>query len=109
METSYLLAVAWIWVIATMSPGPNFLVIAQMATSRSRLLAFVAVCGTGVATAIWGVCGLLGVHTIFVIAPWAYVILKVAGALYLIYSGLDLIVRAKNRVRSLTASSDPRA
>ena len=74
---SVLLTVAWMWAIATISPGPNFMTIAQIAASKSRSAATAAVCGTGLATVIWGVCGVAGVQAIFLAAPWAYLALKI--------------------------------
>ncbi|WP_167498524.1 MULTISPECIES: LysE family transporter [unclassified Mesorhizobium] len=58
---------------------------------------FAAVCGIGIATAVWGVCGLAGVKALFLAAPWAYATLKFAGAGYLVYSGVRLIVLAEKR------------
>jgi threonine efflux protein len=94
MATMSLLTIAWMWAIATVSPGPNFLTIAQIAASKSRSAAIAAVCGTALATVIWGVCGVAGVNAIFLAAPWAYIALKIGGAAYLIYSGGRMIVRS---------------
>lgn len=95
MDHTYLLAVGWIWVMATISPGPNFLAIAHMAASKSRAAAFAAVGGTGVATAAWGLCGLAGVKALFIAAPWSYTALKIVGAAYLVYVGVKLVARRR--------------
>jgi threonine/homoserine/homoserine lactone efflux protein len=94
---SHLLAVASVWLVAAVSPGPNFLMTARIAVARSRGAGFAAVCGIGIATAIWGICGLAGIKALFLAAPWAYATLKFAGAGYLIYSGVRLIVLAEKR------------
>ncbi|NUS20133.1 MAG: LysE family transporter [Mesorhizobium sp.] len=94
---SHLLAVASVWLVAAVSPGPNFLMTARFAVARSRGAGFAAVCGIGIATAVWGVCGLAGVKALFLAAPWAYATLKFAGAGYLVYSGVRLIVLAEKR------------
>src|SRR5215472_15562938 len=94
MAITYLLTVAWVWAIATISPGPNFLTIAQIAASKSRSAAVAAVCGTGLATVIWGVCGVAGVQAVFLAAPWAYLALKIGGAAYLVYIGGRMILRS---------------
>jgi threonine efflux protein len=98
--TSHLLAVASVWLVAAVSPGPNFLMTAQIAVARSRASGLAAVCGIAVATAIWGVCGLLGIHALFLAAPWAYLVLKVAGAAYLVFAGIRLIVLAERRSKA---------
>ncbi|WP_296739175.1 LysE family transporter [Mesorhizobium sp.] len=94
---SHLLAVASVWLVAAVSPGPNFLMTARIAVARSRGAGFAAVCGIGIATAVWGICGLAGIKALFLAAPWAYATLKLAGAGYLIYSGVRLIVLAEKR------------
>ena len=94
---SHLLAVASVWLVAAVSPGPNFLMTARIAVARSRGAGLAAVCGIGIATAIWGICGLAGVKALFLAAPWAYALMTFAGAGYLIYSGARLIVLAEKR------------
>ena len=42
-------------------------------------------CGLAVMASIWTAAALLGLQAVFVLFPWAYVIMKTAGALYLIY------------------------
>ena len=94
MYLTYLTTVAFMWAMAAMSPGPNFLAIAQIAASQSRAKALAAVSGTGVATLVWGVCGVAGVQTLFMVAPWAFLILKIGGAAYLVYMGGRMFVRS---------------
>jgi len=94
---SHLLAVASVWLVTAVSPGPNFLMTARIAVARSGGSGFAAVCGIGIATAIWGVCGLAGIKAIFLAAPWAYALMKIVGAGYLIYSGVRLIILADAR------------
>src|SRR5262249_14921858 len=105
MVTLYpqLLTVASIWLIAAVSPGPNFLLTAQIAVAQSRARGLAAVAGIALATAMWGICGLLGVQALFVAAPWAYLIVKVAGAAYLVIMGLRLIANAKRRAEAKAA------
>jgi threonine/homoserine/homoserine lactone efflux protein len=94
------------WAIATISPGPNFLTIAQIAASKSRSAAIAAVCGTGLATVIWGVCGVAGVQALFLATPWAYLALKIGGAAYLVYNGGRMLVRSFKRTNIISDPSD---
>jgi threonine/homoserine/homoserine lactone efflux protein len=96
---SHLLAVASVWLVAAVTPGPNFLVAAQIAVARSRASGLAAVSGIAVATAVWGLCGLLGIQALFLATPWAYLGLKFAGAAYLVFTGIRLIVLADRRAR----------
>jgi len=108
--STQLLTVASIWSVATVSPGPNFLLTAQVAAAQSRPRGLAVVGGIAVATAIWGICGLLGIQALFVAAPWAFVTLKLAGALYLVFTGARLIVCAGNAPKAapIAAGLSPR-
>jgi threonine efflux protein len=97
---SHLFAVASVWLVAAVTPGPNFLMTAQIAVARSRAAGLAAVLGIAVATVVWGVSGLLGIQALFLAAPWAYVALKLAGAGYLIFTGVRLIIRARRRAEA---------
>ena len=94
-----LLTVGSIWLVAAVSPGPNFLLTAKIAVAQSRARGLAAVAGIALATAIWGICGLTGVQALFAAAPWAYVALKVGGAAYLVIMGLRLIINAVDRAQ----------
>lgn len=98
-----LATVASIWLIAAASPGPNFLLTAQIAAAQSRVRGLAAVAGIALATAIWGICGLFGVQALFVAAPWAYLVLKIGGATYLVLMGLRLIVNASRQAQATAA------
>ena len=94
---THLFAVASVWLVAAVTPGPNFLMTAQIAVARSRAAGLAAVCGIAVATAVWGICGLVGIQALFLAAPWAYATLKLLGAGYLAFTGIRLIVLADRR------------
>jgi len=87
-----LLTVAMIWTVAAMTPGPNFLLTARIAAVESRATGLMVVLGIALATAIWGCAGLLGIHALFIAAPWCYWAFKLAGGAYLIYLGLRLLL-----------------
>ena len=103
-----LLTVASVWLVAAVSPGPNFLLTAQIAAAQSRARGLAAVGGIALATAIWGICGLTGVQALFLAAPWSYLVLKVGGAGYLVIMGVRLIVNAqRGAAPRATASALP--
>lgn len=86
-----LLSVAALWTVAVVTPGPNFLMTSRLAVAESRRSALWAVLGIGVGTAIWGCAGFFGVQVVFVVAPLAFVALKMLGGAYLVYLGGRLI------------------
>jgi len=87
-----LLSVISIWSIAVITPGPNFFITAQTTVKHSRLAGMFVVLGTCTGTIIWSVAGYFGVAYLFMVAPWIYITLKVAGGSYLIYLGIKLII-----------------
>ena len=49
-----------------------------------------AALGVACGVATWGMAGFFGIHTLFVVAPWLYLVLKVGGGTYLLYLGFRL-------------------
>jgi threonine/homoserine/homoserine lactone efflux protein len=90
-DLNLLLSVAALWAFAVVSPGPNFLVTARLAITRSRREAIMAVAGIGIGVVIWGAAGCFGVRALFLAAPWMYLTLKLLGAAYLVFMGLRLL------------------
>lgn len=91
-DGSALLAVAVIWGIAAVTPGPNFLVVSRAAVGGSRTVGLVAMAGTVTGTALWGLAGAFGITLLFTTAPWLYLGLKIVGGGYLIWVGLRLLI-----------------
>lgn len=86
-----LLSVAVIWLVAVVTPGPNFLAAAGVAARDTRLAGLWAVAGIGLGTAMWGCAGFFGIHALFLAVPWAYLGLKLAGGVYVILIGVRLL------------------
>ncbi len=98
---STLIAVASIWAIAAITPGPNFFITVHTAISKTRRLSFFTVLGVVTGTFIWAVSGFLGISIIFEISPLIYHTLKILGSFYLIYIGIVFFFRnqAENSAR----------
>ncbi len=86
----FLLSVAMIWGVACITPGPNTLLVIRYCLTASRRVAIVAAMGTITGTLCWGIAGWLGINALFQAAPFAYLALKIAGGLYLIWLGIRL-------------------
>jgi threonine/homoserine/homoserine lactone efflux protein len=82
-----------IWVLhvaAMMSPGPNVLLVSQLAASdRARSAVFAAV-GVSCGAAVWVTCAVLGVHIVFVAFPGLRLAFQIAGGAYLLYLAFRL-------------------
>jgi threonine/homoserine/homoserine lactone efflux protein len=72
--------------IATIaSPGPAFLIAVRTTLSAGRSAGIAMGFGLGCMAAIWTLMALLGLEAVFRLFPWAYVLAKSIGAVYLLY------------------------
>lgn len=83
-----ILKIAMFWTVAVIIPGPSFLFALNTTIQYGKIKALHAVGGMVFGTAIWAVSGLLGINILFILAPWLYKSIKIAGGAYLIYLGL---------------------
>lgn len=91
MEISIiLLSVATIWLIAVITPGPNFFITVRAAVAQSRRASLFVALGTSTGAILWGLSGYFGIALLFKTAPWVYLSLKLLGGTYLIYLGAKL-------------------
>ena len=88
----FLLSVAMIWGVACITPGPNTLLVIRYCLTAPRRVAIFAVMGTITGTLCWGIAGWLGINVLFQAAPFAYVALKIAGGLYLVWLGIRVFL-----------------
>ena len=83
-------ALAVIWFAAVVTPGPNFIAILHMAASERREAALATAGGVGLGTFIWAASGVFGLKALFTLLPAAALAIKLAGAAYLIWTGIKL-------------------
>lgn len=89
-----LLAVLGLWTLVVMAPGPDTLAVAATSVGSSRRDGLLVAVGCGVATAIWAGGSMLGLAILFANAAWLFTIVKIAGAAYLTYLGVRLLLSA---------------
>ncbi|MFM0285174.1 LysE family translocator [Paraburkholderia megapolitana] len=92
-----LLQIAAVYLVATISPGPNFFMITQLSLAGRRGLGAVSALGVGTASAIWVALAMLGLATVLQKIDWLYNGIRIAGALYLIYFGIKLLRASMQR------------
>jgi len=81
----------WILHVAAMvSPGPNVLLVSQLAASDRAQSAVFAAVGVTFGAALWATCAVLGVHVVFVAFPGVRLALQIAGGVYLMYVAIRL-------------------
>ena len=89
---SILYKIAIFWIIAVVTPGPNFILTINSSFMYGKKKSLFSVLGITSGTSIWALSGYLGVSVLFLIAPWIYRIIKTIGALYLIYLGIKKLL-----------------
>lgn len=85
------LATIWILHVAAMvSPGPNFLLVSQLAASDRTRSAVFAALGVASGATLWATCAVLGVNVVFAVFPGLRLALQIAGGVYLLYLAIRL-------------------
>lgn len=82
-----LAAVVGALAVGVVSPGPSFVMVAQVAVSASRGDGLAAALGMGAGGACFGLAAPLGLPAVLLALPAVYVGLKLLGGLYLAYRG----------------------
>ena len=80
-----LLAFNAVLLAALAAPGAAMLYCLKTTVSSGPATGMATGLGLGTAAAIWTLCALLGLETVFAVFPWTYAALKFGGALYLIW------------------------
>jgi threonine efflux protein len=85
---STLLAIALLHWVALITPGPNTLVVSNLAANDSRRTAVCAAIGITVVAGMWSTLAALGINAIFGAHQTLRTIVQAAGGCYLLYLGL---------------------
>lgn len=89
-ELTALFGIATALALGAASPGPSFVMVARMAIASSRADGLFAALGMGVGALLFAGFALLGLQALLLAVPSLYLLLKVAGGLYLAYLGLRI-------------------
>ncbi len=85
MTLTAFLAVAFLHLMAAISPGPAVLMSARTGVTEGLRTGFFLATGIGIGGVIWAMAALFGLNLVFQAAPALLYALKIAGGLYLIY------------------------
>ncbi|WP_419797814.1 MAG: LysE family translocator [Terasakiella sp.] len=95
--------------IGAISPGPSFIVVAKSSLGGSRGKGVAVAFGIGLASAVFAVLALGGLHVIFETVPRLYVGFKVLGGSYLVYLAYKIFVNAKNPLSEVRVQTGQQA
>lgn len=102
---SVLLTLAGMHLVMAMLPGPNTVIVGWFSATLGRRAGFKAVAGVVTASLIWVVLSLWGFGALLVEAGWLYRLMRFAGAAYLVYVGLRMLLAACRRTPALAGSA----
>lgn len=109
MTLAAFLAVAFLHLLAAVSPGPAVIMAARTGVTEGlRTGAFLAM-GIGVGAVIWAAAALFGLGLVFAAAPSLLWALKIGGAVYLIWLGYHLWRDADQPLLASQTDTPPRA
>ncbi|MCC8395426.1 LysE family transporter [Paraburkholderia sp. MMS20-SJTR3] len=89
-----LLALAGVLLLSVASPGPNFLIVTSTAIA-SRSAGVMTGLGLAAASGTWALIAIAGLGLLVAHVAWLGTLLRVAGALYLIWLGIKMIAGAR--------------
>jgi threonine/homoserine/homoserine lactone efflux protein len=92
-----LLPLLGVWMLSVLTPGPDFVVIVQYATSRSRRHGALVAVGSCSSILLWATGSMLGLSVLLTRLSWLYEIVRLAGAAYLVYLGARTLWSTRRR------------
>ncbi|MFI1919171.1 LysE family translocator [Nocardia sp. NPDC020380] len=106
-----LLSFAVVAGLLTLVPGLDTALVLRAAVGRGRRQAFATALGVGSGTLVWGAAAAAGVSALLTASEVAYTLLRIAGAIYLVWMGIGMLRQAFRRpppTDTLTPDDAPR-
>ena len=80
-----LAGLALVHLLAVVSPGPSFVVVAQIAAARSRRAGVMASLAMTIGAGVWAIAAMVGLQALFARFETLYTVMRIAGGLYLLW------------------------
>lgn len=93
-----LLTIGLVQALAVMSPGPSFLITVQTSLAQSRPEGVKVALGLGAGTFLWSSVTLLGLKLVFERYPVFFVVMKIAGAMFLLWIAWKIWTHATDKI-----------
>ena len=90
-----LATLAGVMTLSAISPGPNFVIVSSTAMRVSRKAGLLSGLGLAGASLTWTLLAISGLGLLLSHAAWVYQVVRVVGALYLIYIGGKMVLGAR--------------
>jgi threonine efflux protein len=89
-----LLTLVGVWIIAVITPGPDFAATMHYSVAHSRRDGIFVALGVAIGIAIWVTVSMVGLGVLLTRLSWMVDIIRIAGAFYLAYLGVKTILNA---------------
>ena len=89
MTLEHIIAFNAVLIVSILSPGAAFLMAVRSSIANGRTAGIATGLGLGLMASLWTLAALLGMDALFALFPWAFALLKLAGAAYLIYLAVN--------------------
>jgi RhtB (resistance to homoserine/threonine) family protein len=103
---AHLLVFVGVAAVVIVVPGPDTAVVTKNVLVHGRRAAFGTSLGVGAGLSVWTIAAALGVASVLRASDLAFTVLKLVGALYLVWLGLQAL-RAARHAKSSAASATP--
>ena len=109
LSVAHLLAFNLALLLAVASPGPAFLVCVRASLQGGRQEGILTGLGLAVMAGLWTLAALLGLDTIFTLFPYAYTVMKISGALLVMFIAVQTWRGATKAIVTAPPASSRRA
>lgn len=109
LSVAHLLAFNLALLLAVASPGPAFLVCVRASLQGGRQEGILTGLGLAVMAGLWTLAALLGLDTIFTLFPYAYTVMKISGALLVMFIAVQTWRGAAKAIVTAPPASSRRA
>jgi threonine/homoserine/homoserine lactone efflux protein len=105
--THAVLSFALLGALLTITPGLDTALVLRSAITMGRRPAFATAIGINTGALVWGAAAAVGVSALLTASETAYLILRVAGAAYMLYLGARMIAGAFRRPEAVPLDDGP--
>ena len=104
MTLEHLIAFNAVLIVSILSPGAAFLMAVRASVSGGKTAGIATGLGLATMASLWTLAALLGMDALFALFPWAFAVLRIGGATYLIYLA---VTTWRGAARQVTAAPKP--
>lgn len=105
--TSALLSFSVLALLLTIIPGLDTALVLRSAIAQSRKHAVVTALGVNTGALVWGAAAAVGASALLAASTFAYDVLRIAGAVYMVYLGAAMVWRTRRRAAVANPEKSP--